>query len=57
MAKKQRTTVTLGKEDLDFLEEIGFADNHSEGVRFLFRLARLHTIPALRAIKEKEEKR
>jgi hypothetical protein len=50
--KKHRMTIGLDKADLDFLQGLGIFKNNSDGIRFAIKLMRLHSIPAIKAIKQ-----
>ena len=47
-----RTSISMDKDDIDFLGDLGIFRNTSDGVRFAIKLMRLYSIPALKAIKK-----
>jgi hypothetical protein len=51
--KKVRTSISMDKDDIDFLAELGIFRNTTDGVRFAVKLMRLYSIPSLKVIKEK----
>jgi hypothetical protein len=53
-SKRLHTAVRLSHQDVDFLKDIGFEENLSEGVRFAIKLTRMYSLPAIKKIGERE---
>lgn len=51
--KKVRTSISMDKDDIDFLADLGIFRNTSDGVRFAVKLMRLYSIPAIKNLKDK----
>jgi hypothetical protein len=50
--KKVRTSISMDRDDIEFLDNLGIFRNTSDGIRFAIKLMRLHSIPAIKTIKK-----
>lgn len=53
--KKARMTIGPDADDIDFLDGLEMFTKRSDAIRFCIKLARLYTIPTIKAISEKEK--
>jgi hypothetical protein len=52
--KKHVMTVRIDREDVEFLDGLGLFESKVEAIRFCIKLTRLYSIPAIRALGEKQ---
>jgi hypothetical protein len=46
--KRLRTSIRLDRQDIEYLKELGFENNHSEGVRWCVKFVKLFRVEQAR---------